>query len=99
MVWEAGLGGDQIPTVEDEDQAASEPDDHAEKPMDMETLRESVDFCAPRRWPGSREMSVVEDRLMPDEEVRIWISMRGEGSKFIGILPSEFATQLSMIGK
>src|SRR5204862_5671866 len=37
MVWEAGLGGDQIPTVEDEDQAASEPDDHTEKPMNMES--------------------------------------------------------------
>ena len=61
MVWEAGLGGDQIPTVEDEDQAASEPDDHAEKPTDMEKLGESVDFCTPRRWPGSREMSVVEE--------------------------------------
>ena len=61
MVWEAGLGGDQIPTVEDEDQAASEPDDHTEKPMDMEKLRESVDFCTPRHWPGSREMSVVEE--------------------------------------
>ena len=53
------MGGDQIPTVEDEDQVSS--DDHAEKPMDMEKLGESVDFCAPRHWPGSREMSVVEE--------------------------------------
>ena len=41
----------------------------------------------------------MKDGRMPDEEARIWISMRGEGSKFMGILPSEFATQLSMIGK
>jgi hypothetical protein len=61
MAWETSLSSYEIPTVEDFEEAASEPDAQDEKFKEMKKLGMSVEFCAPRRWLGSRELSVVEE--------------------------------------